>query len=72
MKTRILCGATTAFAAVGLVLAGAAPAAAKHHHHHHKHKSEKHSCGGKNGCHAKMEDKGVATPAPAQPANETK
>jgi hypothetical protein len=72
MKARILCGAATALAAVGLVLAGAAPAAAKHHHHHHKQKSEKHSCGGKNGCHVKTEDKGATAPAPAQPANDAK
>jgi hypothetical protein len=71
VKAKILSGATVAVAAMGLILAGAAPAAAKHHKHHRHHKKiEKHHCGGKNGCPAKTGDKGAA--APAQPMGETK
>ncbi|QGM47719.1 hypothetical protein [Methylocystis heyeri] len=73
MKAKIFCGATVAAAAVGLVLAGAAPAAAKPHktQGHHK-KVDKHGCGGKNGCSAKSNGKGAAAPAPAESASETK
>lgn len=86
MKARIICGAAIAAATVSLALAGAAPAQAKGKSHRApKATTEKHNCGGKNGCPAmgKGDDKAegksgdkAATPAadakPAAPAADAK
>lgn len=71
MKAKIFGGAAVAMATVALALAGASPAQAKHKAHRApKAESEKHKCGGKNGCPAmgKSEEKS-APPADAKPAD---
>lgn len=74
MKVKILGGTALAAAAAALALTGASPAQAKKGHHAAKPASEKHSCGGKNGCPSmnKTEEKAPAPsadkPAEAKPA----
>jgi hypothetical protein len=64
MKKQAVSAAALAAAAMSLVLAGS-PAIARHKAHRApKTTAEKHSCGGKNGCPAKAEEK-AAAPAPA-------